>query len=61
MVVRGDLNWTNEAVEWAGSGCSGIKGKLKRNVDFRCRRCLEEGPIGTVLQREVEIEPNVEL
>ena len=33
--------------------CSGIKGKLKSNVDFRCRKCLEEGPVGTVLQRVV--------
>ena len=40
---------------------SGISGKLKSNIDFRCRRCLEEGPVETALQREVEIEPNVKL
>ena len=36
-------------------------GKLKSNVDFRCRRYLEESPVKTVLQREGEIEPNVKL
>ena len=41
--------------------CSGIKGKLKSNFDFRCRRCLEESLVGTVLQREVEIKPTVKL
>ena len=46
---------------WVHTRCSGIKGKLKSNVDFRCRRCLEENPVGTVLQREVEIKPNVKL
>ena len=29
--------------------------------DFRCKRCLDEGLVVTVLQREVEIEPNVKL
>ena len=33
----------------------------KSNVDFRSRRCLEEGPVESVSQREVEIEPNVKL
>ena len=42
-------------------GCSGISGKLKSNVDFGCRRGLEEGPAETVLQTEVEIEPKMKL
>ena len=50
-----------ECLRWVHERCSGIKGKLKSNVDFRCRRCLEEGPVGIVLRREVEIEPNVKL
>ena len=41
--------------------CSGIMEELKSNVDFRCRSCLEESPVKTVLKREVEIEPNVKL
>ena len=28
-------------VEWVHTRCSGILGKLKSNVDFHCRRCLE--------------------
>ena len=35
---------------WVHERCSGIKGKLKSNVDLRFRRCLEEGLVGTVLQ-----------
>ena len=50
-----------ECLRWVHKRCSGIKGKLKSNVDFRCRRCLEESPVGRVLQREVEIEPTVKL
>ena len=50
-----------ECLRWVHKKCSGIKGKLKSNVGFRCKRCLEEGLVGTVLQREVEIEPNVKL
>ena len=41
--------------------CSGISMELKSNVDFRCRICLEESPVESLLQREVEIEPNVKL
>ena len=44
-----------ECLGWVHKRCSGIKGKLKSNVDFRCRRCLDEGLAGTVLEREVEI------
>ena len=33
----------------------------KSNVVFCCKRCLEESPVGTVLQKEVEIELNVKL
>ena len=41
--------------------CSGISGKLKSNVDFHCRRCLEgeNGLFQSVLLKEVVIEPNV--
>ena len=44
-----------ECLGWVHKRCSGIKGKLKSNVDFRCRRCLDEGLVGTVLQRETLI------
>ena len=47
-----------ECLEWVHKRCSGISRKLKSNVNFRCRRCLEEE---AVLQREVEIKPNVKL
>ena len=42
---------------------SGISGKLKSNVDFQCRRCLEgeHGLFQSVLLKEVVIEPNVKL
>ena len=38
-------------------------GKLKSNVDFHCRRCLEgnNGLFQSVLLREVVMEPNVKL
>ena len=64
LSVGKELRATQSCVEclrWVHKICSGIKGELKSNVDFCCRRCLEEGPVGTVLQREVEIEPNVKL
>ena len=43
--------------------CSGISGKLKSDVDFHCRRCLEggNGLFQSVLLKEVVIEPNVKL
>ena len=43
--------------------CSGISRKLKCNVDFHCRRCLEgeHGLFQSVLLKEVVIEPNVKL
>ena len=50
-----------ECLRWVHKRFSGISGKLKSNVDFCCRRCLEEGPVETVSQREIEIEFNVEL
>ena len=50
-----------ECCRWVHKKCSGISGKLKSNVVFRCRRCLEEGPVETISQREVEIEPDVKL
>ena len=41
----------------------GISGKLKSNVDFHCRRCLEgeNGLFQSVLLKENVIEPNVNL
>ena len=50
-----------ECLRWVHKRCSSINGKLKSNVVFRCRRCLEKGLVATVLQREVEIKPNVKL
>ena len=42
---------------------NGISGKLKSNVDFYCKRCLEaENDLRqSVLLKELVIEPNVEL
>ena len=42
--------------------CGGISRKLKSS-DFLCRRCLEgtNGLLQSVLQKEVVIEPNVQL
>ena len=49
--------------KWVNKRCSGISGKLKSNVDFHCRRCLEgeNGLFQSVLLKEVVIEPNVKL
>ena len=41
-----------ECLRWVHKRCSGIKGKLKSNVDFSCKRCLEEDLVETALQRE---------
>ena len=30
-----------ECVRWVHKICSGFSGRLKRTVDFHCRRCLE--------------------
>ena len=30
-----------ECLRWIHKRCSGISGKLKSNVDFHCRRCLQ--------------------
>ena len=46
---------------WAHKKCSYISGKLKDNIDFHCKRCLEGSPDQSVLLRKVEIEPNVKL
>ena len=40
-----------KCLKWVYKRCSGIKGKLTSNVDFRRRRSLKEGLVGTVLQR----------
>ena len=52
-----------KCLKWVHKRCSGISGKLKSNVDFHCRRCLEgeNGLFQSVLLREVVIEPNVKL
>ena len=52
-----------ECLRWVHKRCSGISGKLKSNVDFHCRRCLEgeNGLFQSVLLKEVVIEPNVKL
>ena len=50
-------------LRWVHKRCSGISGRLKSNVDFHCRRCLEgeNGLFQSVLLKEVVIEPNVKL
>ena len=50
-----------ECHSWVHKKCNGISGKLKNNIDFHCKRCLESSPDQTVLLKEVEIEPNVKL
>ena len=52
-----------ECRRWVHKRCSDISGKLKSNVDFHCRRCLEgeNGLFQSVLLKEVVIEPNVKL
>ena len=52
-----------ECLRWVHKRCSGISGKLKSNVDFHYRRCLEgeHGLFQSVLLKEVVIEPNVKL
>ena len=52
-----------KCLKWVHQRCSGISGKLKSNVDFHCRRCLEgeNGLCQSVLLKEVVIEPNVKL
>ena len=44
-----------ECLRWVHKRCSGIKGKLKSNVDFCCRRCLE-GVLFRIAERERERE-----
>ena len=52
-----------ECRRWVHKRCSGISGKLKSNVDFHCRRCLEgeNGLFQSVLLKEAVTEPNVKL
>ena len=48
--------------EDSGKRCNGISGKLKSNVEFHCRRCLEgKHGLFPVLLKEVVIEPDVKL
>ena len=39
--VGDNLVFCVECLRWVHKRCSGISGKLKSNVDFHCRRCLE--------------------
>ena len=57
------LNSCVECLRWVHKRCSGISRKLKSNVYFHCRRCLEgdNGLFQSVLLKEVVIEPNVKL
>ena len=52
-----------ECLRWVHKRCSGISGKLKSNVDFHCKRCLEgeNGLFQSVLLKVGVIEPNVKL
>ena len=50
-----------ECLRWVHKRCSGISGKLKSNVDFHYRRCLEGNHVQSVMLKEVVIEPNVKL
>ena len=52
-----------ECRRWVHKRCSGISGKLRSNVDYHCRRCLEgeNGLFQSVLLKEVVMEPNVKL
>ena len=59
--VTNNLILCVEYFRWVYKRCSGIKGKLESNVDFGCRRCLEEGPAGTVLQKKrLRLNPKLE-
>ena len=40
-VVGGNSIFCVECQRWVHKRCSDISGKLKSNVDFHCRRCLE--------------------
>ena len=50
-----------ECHNWVHKKCCCTK--LKNNIDFHCKRCLESSPSPdqSVLLREVEIKPNVKL
>ena len=52
-----------ECHRWVHKRCSGISGKLKSNVDFHYRECLEgeHGLFQSDLLKKVVIEPNVKL
>ena len=52
-----------ECLRWVHKRCSGISGKIKSNVDFHCRRCLEGENVlfQSVLLKDVVIEPKVKL
>ena len=59
--VGNNSNLSVKWVKWVHKRCSGISGRLKRNVDFHYRRCLEGNHVLSVLLKEVVIEPNVKL
>ena len=51
LIPRSNSILCVKCLKWVYKRCSGIKGKLTSNVDFRRRRGLKEGLVGTVLQR----------
>ena len=52
-----------ECLRWVHKRCIGITVRLKSNVDFHCRRCLEgeNDLFQSVFVKDVVIEPNVKL
>ena len=47
-----------ECLRWVHKGGSGISGKLKSNVDFDCKRCLERIPSLTKRTSYGQTTPN---
>ena len=56
--VGDNLIFCVECRRWVHKRCSGISGKLKSNVDYHCRGCLEgeNGLFQSVLLKEVVME-----
>ena len=59
----GKLKLNFMCLRWVHKRCSDITGKLKSNVDFHCRSCLESenGLFQSILLEEVVTEPNMKL
>ena len=55
------IRCVSECHRWVHKRCSGISGKLKSNVKFHCRRCLEgeNGLFQSVLLEEVGLVSRV--